>query len=309
MKKSIISKYLDKIKTKNIEGKNYIYRGQSSKKYDFKDDIGIQSAITRRYINSSGLKPNEIKLLTPAKINNLKPSQTEYLEYHNNLIKDAKSYRYDDKLNDTELLLELQHYGAATGLIDFSEDMLIALWFACDNNDEYGSLFFLDVWNDKFKHIDIQNEPDTLFKEQETLFFIKTNFKSNNRIFAQKGVAIFGYQDINQGYDLDNIIIDKDDKSKIREELKKYFAIEEKTLFQDIYGFAQVNNPQHKLTVKSGDDYFKEAYEEKDLDNQIKLYKKAIRKNPNYDSAYYNMGTAYSKLKQYDYWLIKKPLQ
>jgi hypothetical protein len=38
------------------------------------------------------------------------------------------------KLSDLELLLELQHYGAATGLVDFSRDFLIALWFAAHDN-------------------------------------------------------------------------------------------------------------------------------------------------------------------------------
>jgi hypothetical protein len=28
----------------------------------------------------------------------------------------------------------LQHYGAATGLVDFSRDFLIALWFAAHDN-------------------------------------------------------------------------------------------------------------------------------------------------------------------------------
>jgi hypothetical protein len=51
------------------------------------------------------------------------------------LIKDAKSYHYHkEKLSDLELLLELQHYGAATGLVDFSRDFLIALWFAAHGN-------------------------------------------------------------------------------------------------------------------------------------------------------------------------------
>jgi hypothetical protein len=40
------------------------------------------------------------------------------------LIKDAKSYHYHkEKLSNLELLLELQHYGAATGLVDFSRDI------------------------------------------------------------------------------------------------------------------------------------------------------------------------------------------
>jgi hypothetical protein len=41
-----------------------------------------------------------------------------------------------------KLLLELQHYGAATGLVDFSRDFLIALWFAAhDNKGKNGKVF------------------------------------------------------------------------------------------------------------------------------------------------------------------------
>jgi hypothetical protein len=40
----------------------------------------------------------------------------QFQDYHETLIKDAKSYHYHkEKLSDLELLLELQHYGAATG--------------------------------------------------------------------------------------------------------------------------------------------------------------------------------------------------
>jgi hypothetical protein len=58
-----------------------------------------------------------------------------FQDYHETLINDAKSYHYHkEKLSDLELLLELQHYGAATGLVDFSRDFLIALWFAAHDN-------------------------------------------------------------------------------------------------------------------------------------------------------------------------------
>ena len=43
------------------------------------------------------------------------------------------------------------------------------------------------------------------------------------------------------------------------------------------------------------------AYEKlKDYENAINSYKKAIKINPNYDKAYYNMGVAYGKLKDYE---------
>ena len=44
--------------------------------------------------------------------------------------------RQGKKLLDLELLAELQHNGAATCLIDFTADPLVALWFACQRNSE-----------------------------------------------------------------------------------------------------------------------------------------------------------------------------
>jgi hypothetical protein len=58
-------------------------------------------------------------------------------------------------LSDLELLLELQHYGAATGLVDFSRDFLIALWFAAhDNKGKNGKVFVLNINDiDKFSEL------------------------------------------------------------------------------------------------------------------------------------------------------------
>ncbi len=281
---TIVSGYINQIAEQSSESKRYIYRGQSKIYSD-----GITSTAKRRF-KHSGRTPNE----------------DEYFEYHTNLIKDARSYRYGQELelNDTELLIDLQHYGAATGLIDFSEDLLIALWFACDKPDENGKVFFLDVWTDQFEHLVSGGD---LFKEKEKEkekdktkpphYYLHTNFKSNARISAQKGVFIFGYQDI----DIDNvasITIKKEDKVFIRQELKQYFNIEEKTLFQDIYGFAQVNNTKHKLSIKTATDYFQEAYKEDNAEQAIVLYQKAIGIKPD-DAAYYNMGNAYGELGEY----------
>ena len=45
---------------------------------------------------------------------------------------------YDEKngrkLSHLEMLAELQHYGAATCLMDFSYSAQIALWFACQQS-------------------------------------------------------------------------------------------------------------------------------------------------------------------------------
>ena len=47
-------------------------------------------------------------------------------------------------LSDLQRLSVLQHQGAATGLLDFTEYPLVALWFACaERSDKDGKVF---VW-------------------------------------------------------------------------------------------------------------------------------------------------------------------
>jgi hypothetical protein len=64
--------------------------------------------------------------------------------------------------------LSLQHYGAATGLVDFSRDFLIALWFAAhDNKGKNGKVFVLNINNiDKFSEL---QKGGKIFDKHDTL--------------------------------------------------------------------------------------------------------------------------------------------
>ena len=69
----------------------------------------------------------------------------KFLNINKDLIRTARQRGYDRKdgriWSDLEILVELQHYGAATCLIDFSYSAQIALWFACrhfQSKDENG---------------------------------------------------------------------------------------------------------------------------------------------------------------------------
>ena len=62
-----------------------------------------------------------------------------FIEYHrDNLLQKGKLRNYDKRegkqLDDLELLAELQHHGAATCLLDFTRNALVALWFACEDS-------------------------------------------------------------------------------------------------------------------------------------------------------------------------------
>ena len=69
-----------------------------------------------------------------------RPKETDrdfekFLQINRVLISDARLQGYDEKdvrkLKDLEILAEFQHFGAATCLIDFTYNALVALWFAC----------------------------------------------------------------------------------------------------------------------------------------------------------------------------------
>ena len=62
-----------------------------------------------------------------------------FIEYHrDNLVQKGKLRNYDKRegkqLAELELLANLQHHGAATCLLDFTRNALVALWFACENS-------------------------------------------------------------------------------------------------------------------------------------------------------------------------------
>ena len=58
-----------------------------------------------------------------------------FLQLNRDLIRDARFRGHDRRngreLADLEILAGFQHYGAATCLIDFTYNPLVALWFAC----------------------------------------------------------------------------------------------------------------------------------------------------------------------------------
>ena len=83
-----------------------------------------------------------------------------YIENEDKIIKDALTNCPDDfPPNDTlfEKLVKLQHYGYATRLLDLTANALVALYFACsneDHHDENGELIVLDIPDSEIKYAD-----------------------------------------------------------------------------------------------------------------------------------------------------------
>ena len=115
----MIEKYLDKIREATNRPGEYAYRGQA------KSSWSLHSGATRRMISEVGdaiqLEPRFLQM---------------YISYHRDtLLEPARTQGFGieegNSISDLQLLAKLQHFGAATGLLDFTWDPLIALWFAC----------------------------------------------------------------------------------------------------------------------------------------------------------------------------------
>ena len=92
----------------------HLFRGVSTESYE------IEPSTCRRLPKSHRNNPSKL------------------LKINKDLIEKARSLGHDQQdgkqLSDLELLAELQHFGAATCLIDFSRNALVALWFACQQS-------------------------------------------------------------------------------------------------------------------------------------------------------------------------------
>ena len=118
---SAIEKYLGQIRGIMDPAGIYAYRGQQDWEWP------LYSAATRRLVRELG----DVILADPH-------FGRMYVTYHKNtLIEPARSRGFGQqdggRLSDLQLVAKLQHFGAPTGLLDFSWSPLVALWFASED--------------------------------------------------------------------------------------------------------------------------------------------------------------------------------
>ena len=193
-------------------------------------------------------------------------SFSDYIKYVTNLITEFKTLNPKYKnYSDIEVLAEIQHKGGASCLVDFSNNFLISLWFACSNDFEHvGYLFCLDTNSAIIKDDNISIlHPSENHKDNESIesilartrksarylgednsrFWLWRPFNLNGRIGRQDSVFIFGLEKFNvkaQGVEV--IPIPPKWKEPIVAALKTFFGLSAETIFPDEDGFASANS-------------------------------------------------------------------
>ena len=301
-----IGNYLRRISQIGISPHALAFRGQKDKKWKLKS-----SAERRLKISSSEGATNEA-----------------FIAYHEELIGACKRNRFDrlagEQLDELELLAHLQHHRAATCLIDFTQNALVALWFACEDTGVDGKVFVVNTDSEYFEQIDLNDrqrhsireilefqtrkdrgeQPDKLTSQQVSnsaeerpQFWRWIPANLNERILAQHSMFIFG--PLSSGRpDTVEMVVHSDMKEQIREELRDVHHIDEEYLFPDFVGFAYTQR-HDAIYGPSATGYFRlgrEAMQKGDYSEAKHSFDSAIRINPKFGMAHRFRGRVHEGL-------------
>ena len=251
----------------------------------------------------------------------------KFLQINRGLISDARLHGYDEKdgrkLKDLEILAEFQHFGAATCLIDFTYNALVALWFACrpdsktskdSSKPPNGKVYAVQNEHPGFREITsalLQKEIDYFFQNsgdarsqfpqlQSKQLYQWQPRQQNRRIIAQQSIFLFG--DSHFDADAECVILESS-KQDILTALKQGFGITESMLFPDFDGFARLHSESRIYTELSASEYKQRAmleFQRDEYNSAIDNYDEAIRLNPGDAHTYYHRGLVYDSEEQYE---------
>lgn len=272
--------------TEGLQGEMMLYRGLA------KADWDVSSSAYRRVEKSE----DESTFTSDAMIHG----------YTVELLNDASlrgfRERQSKNLSDLEMLAELQHYGAATCLIDFSENAMIALWFVCYECPSYDGKVVAVETGDTTDFFTISYEdidkPIESFIDKGKLWKWKPD-SINNRIVSQQSTFLFGKGRIEKrDVDYKEIEIDANEKENIRETLKKSFGIGEQSLFNDLDGFARYNSHTrpYSLTTEKLYSLGKSFHQQENFERAIEWYEKTTEYNLQFYKAYHGCRVARTQL-------------
>ena len=300
------------------EERRYIYRGQKDESWKVKSsalrrlqqygsqDIGLFASLL---LNYDSKVVNEVQLRYP------------------------NAY---SKLTPLECMAHLQHNRVATGLIDFTYNPQVALWFACETyGARAGKVFVVNVQPDKVREIadkeTLGQDLKTFFKRDEQWYLWQPTIGNlgnpaldSQRLTVQQSVFLFGAPEVEGGMIEREILVPHKCKKKILRELDR-MGISEKTLFPDLAGFLERNTAESVYSAElAEDDYTEEIRKEKRREpmredvqgdnyfqrgnfrgvlgkyqESIEDYDRAIELKPDFAEAHGNRGVTNFELKEY----------
>jgi len=286
----------------------FLYRGQA-------DAVWPVSCSAARRLTQDPTNPIEDQLISSLLVG--------YLEF---LIAKARMRGFlppgfSETSPDLELLAQLQHQGAATGLIDFTRQPSVALWFACSGaHFKDGAVYVLarSITEEINNRRDLEKKIQS-FYEMDTLWSWEPS-QRGNRVVAQSSAFVFGVPTIAPNK-MERFTVQADSKHDILTQLDAVYGINEEVLFSDFPGYAVANASNKPFDVKRTVPYWREqvglASDKneramahfnngvacsaiRDFQSAIEQYSEAIALNPGHVGAYTNRGVAKDALGRFE---------
>lgn len=247
---SSLADYIDRINDITDPEVNYIYRGQRNAEWQ------VSSSAYHRLLK---VQPDtEPELLANLFVGYLKQIVDEIQLKYPSTYKD---------FSPLECMAHLQHNKVATGLIDFTFNPLVALWFACENQDNRdGKVLVLENDREKIDEITtkdkLQQELDVFFDMDQPQWHLwaptlDSLAVDTQRMTMQQSVFLFGLPKVDAEMVMQEIIVPHEHKERLRTELAK-IGITEKTLFSDLIGFFERNTHAHLYDLSLAEPYYGE---------------------------------------------------
>ena len=302
---TVLERYIAKIHEVTSVSGRYAYRGQERAVWP------LHSAATRRLIKKYGedsLKNSDFP--------------RRYVYYHRDVLIEPARLRgfgieEGQLLSDLQLLAKLQHFGAATGLLDFTWSPLVALWFACQDPSHDGVVFAVNTTDTTNVRLisseDTHQSANSIFRRGEdsddgdkesqlSYWEPMSRGDAMARILGQRSLFIIGRPLIpTDAKIIKQVTVPKGEKDALLKDLER-MDINEVSLFQDIYGFTQANGAGSTLAkVEDPEDLLlqgKQQYQRGDFDKAIITYNRAEELAPDSSKLYFLRGQAKLEAKR-----------
>lgn len=269
---SSLTEYINLIDQLTNPGASYLYRGQENAEWQ------VNSSAYRRLLKmQTSVETSSLEIQTDADTDSF-PKQADaetglladlftcYLKQ----IVDEVQLKYPStyrNLTPLECMAHLQHNKVATGLIDFTFSPLVALWFACDNQeDTKGKIFILENDNSKIQEITtperLRQGLDVFFDMDQTQWYLwaptlDSLAVDTQRMMMQQSVFLFGLPEVDTEMIMQEIVVPQEHKKGLRTALAQ-LGILEKTLFSDLLGFFERNTHAHPYDLSLAEPYYGE---------------------------------------------------
>ena len=205
-------------------------------------------------------------------------------------------------LSPLQRLSVLQHQGAATGLVDFTEYLLVALWFACTElPDKDARVFVLDIGNPQVcRNGRTLEDPLDL----EITVYYEPDRSLGARIIAQQSVFVIGRPVIPELH-LKSVVVPRASKEPLQDYLAR-LGLSQTALFGDISGLAMANTTRtplqrtEPLTPEHHRDRGNRAYQEGRYDDALAAYESYAAKLPDVAQPHCLKGDALVSLGRFE---------